>query len=211
MVPGASSGDSSSSGLYSPVESKTAIGFNSYAEYLSKLERSPVVSDLSDRDEMRLWLASFDGEGHCMEWSYCNLSNQNRFDVPEGLPAKDGTGFTPHTSALSSHDFRTSLQSPAENVVYRVVIANCAYHGPDSRMEDILGLGLDLGPATFDYTKTCLKQAFFANENDFPRPWYKDCPALQIGESVLCILEAVPEEARKTGMVYGPSPCKLIS
>lgn len=111
MASGAHTGDSLPTNSHSPATPKAATGFRSYAEYLAKLERSPVKpSNTVSSDE--LWLASIDGDGHCMEWNHCYPHSENITKASEKLPALDESGVGQHTRALSPHGFRTVLKNP---------------------------------------------------------------------------------------------------
>jgi hypothetical protein len=189
MASGASAGHSSSDGVHPPAHSKAAAEFQSYAEYLEKLNRSHDINTYHKYPAV-LWLASFDGNGCCMKWDYCDGydDDQSYFN---------GSGAEPPTTAQNSTEFQKLLRNPEENVIYRVVIATT--HGECSPWQkDILGLGLDLGPEIFDYA-TCNLEAI-ANDRHLPRPWFKDCPALLIGNNILSFLETAPGKAPQTGM-----------
>ena len=227
MASNACAGASFSSGAYSPADSKAASGFESYADYEAKLEQPSRRNCCPERDI--LWLASFDGDGHCLKWDYCdtlekdsieygytlgydpvkycNAHEKDSLHIPRNLPAVDGSGVRPYTAILSCHEFRMALQTPKNNVAYRVVIISAKFRPTSSQTKDILGLGLDLGPEIFDYAKMCMGDPC----NGRQRPWYKTFPALRIGRNVLCILEDAPGTASKTGIYNRPAVCNYAS
>ena len=208
MTTGANTGDSLPTQSYSPATTNANTGFGSYAEYVAKLKRWPVQSNKTLRKE-ELWLATFDGDGRCMEWNYCEPSKEDSLEAPKNLPAPDGRGIRPQTTVLSSQGFRQVLQTPDEKVAYRVVIVTAGFEAFASQTEDILGLGLDLGPDLFEFAQECVKVPYF--DDALPRAWHKSFPALRIGHNALCILEARPEEASRTGICNLTDLCDHVS
>jgi len=203
MTSGTQTGDSLPTNLHSPATPKAVTVFRSYAEYLEKLGRlsgniSGNISGYACHDE--LWLASFDEDGRCTKWNYCDTFPETMPDAPRNLPALDGRGVRPDTTSLSCDDFQTVLRSPGKNVAYRVVIVNAGYDGISPPGKDILGLGLDLRPDIFEYTQIVVENPHIRRHGVLPRPWHKVPPALRVGQNALCILEARPEEAPKTGI-----------
>jgi hypothetical protein len=195
MASGAGTGHSSPDGLHPPAHSKAAAGFQSYAEYLKKLNRSHDLDTWHDSLAV-LWLASFDVNGCCMKWDYCDGDQSYRRTY---RPAFNGSGEEPRTNAQNSTEFQKLLRTPEENVTYRVVIASTADGRCLPWQQDILGLGLDLGPEIFDYA-TCGFDYHTHGVQLLPRPWYKDCPALLIGENILSFLKTTLGKAPRTGM-----------
>jgi hypothetical protein len=200
MASGASAGHSSPDGLHPPAHSKAAAEFQSYAEYLEKLNRSHNV-DACHRSSAVLWLASFDGNGCCMKWDYCDGPDDDQpYRPPQPhRPALNGSGAEPPTKALNSTGFQELLRTPEKNVIYRVVIAANTQGECSPWQKDILGFGLDLGPEIFDYATCNFRHDAFSIQ-PLPRPWFKDCPALLIGDNILSFLEATPGKAPQTGM-----------
>jgi len=199
MATGAHTGDPLSTTSHSPATSEVAPRFGSYAEYLAILGRSTVESR-AHRSGDDLWIASFDEDGRCMEWNYCDPFRKDSLDVPRCLPAPDGSGVRPHITVLPSQGFRTVLQTPDDDVAYRVVLVTAGVDAITPQTRNILGLGLDLGPEVFEYAQICVEDPFFDTTGTMPRPWHRVSPALRIGQNVLCILEAGPETASKTGI-----------
>lgn len=199
MSDNTSAGDSLVGGSHSSAKPDAAVGFQSYAEYLVHLDRSPFPPSYPTRFppfEEQLWLASFTEDGHYIKRYTCFLRD---FGMPTDLSSVDMEDIRPDTTVMSSADFRTLLQTTDENVSYRIVIA-ASYTGLPSRMiEDVLGLGLDLEPEIFDYVKSTSVVARYIPEDEFPLPWFKDTPALRIGSDMLCMLEKTPERKSKTG------------
>ena len=190
---------------HSPATPKAVARFGLYQEYLAKLERPFAAITLTIHDE--LWLASFDRNGRCMEWNYCDPCRENSLNVPTSLPALNGIGVRPHRMNLSGHGFRTVLQTPDENVAYRVVLVTAGHDAITPETRDILGLGLDLRPEVFEYAQNCVYDPIFGTTGTLPRPWHRGSPALRIGQNVLCILEAGPGTASKTGIRNLPVSC----
>jgi hypothetical protein len=201
MASGASAGHSFPDGLHPPAHPKAAAEFQSYAEYLEKLNRSKNVDVWRTSTGKILWLASFDGNGCCVKWDYCDGPDDDQpYRPPQShRPALNGSGAEPPTKALNSTDFQELLRTPENNVIYRVVIATTARGRCTPWQEDILGLGLDLGPEIFDYATCNVKDQAYGTRL-LPRPWFKDCPALLIGDDILSFLEAAPGKAPRTGM-----------
>ena len=171
-----------------------------HAEYVAKLKRWPVQSNKTLRKE-ELWLATFDGDGRCMEWNYCEPSKEDSLEAPENLPALDGRGVKPQTTVVSPLGLQKLLQTRDKDVAYRVVIVTAGYMPFASETEEILGLGLDLGPEWFEYVQMCVQYPYYGRHGALPRPWHKSFPALRVGQNALCILEAGPAEASsKTGI-----------
>jgi len=201
MTSGAQTGDSLPADLHSPATPKAATGFGSYAEYLEKLERLSDPAEYASADE--LWLASFNEDGRCTGWNYCVTSAETMLEaprnLPRNLPALDGRDVRPNTTGLSWPGFLTVLQTPGENVAYRVVIVTAGYRGISPPGKDILGLGLDLGPEIFEYAQIGGEPSHIGRRSVLPRPWHKVPPALRVGQNALCILETRPEKAPKTG------------
>jgi len=205
MTTGAHTRDPLATKSHSPTTPKAPAGFESYAEYLAKLERSTIESH-AYRSGDKLWLASFDEDGRCMEWNYCDPFREDNLDVPRCLPAPDGSGVRPHITVLPSQGFRTVLQTPNEDVAYRVVIVTAGYYAIVPQTKDVLGFGLDLGPEIFEYAQMCLNRPVA-----LPRPWHKVSPALRMGQNALCILEARPGRPSKTGIHNLTVPCRHVS
>jgi len=199
MATGAHTGDPLSTTSHSPATPKVAPRFGSYAEYLAILERSTVERRVH-RSGDELWIASFDEDGRCMEWNYCDPFRKDSLDVPRCLPAPDGSGVRPHITVLPSQGFRTVLQTPDDDVAYRVVLVTAGFDAITPQTRNILGIGLDLGPEVFEYAQICVGDPFPGKNGTLPRPWHKVPPALRVGQNALCILEAGPEEAPKTGI-----------
>lgn len=177
------------------VQPEAAAEFQSYAEYLARLDRSPFSPHYLPLGE-QLWLASFTEDGRYIKRYTCILRDTT---YSRNLPAVDVEGISPGATVLSSADFRTLLQTTDEDVSYRIIIAAPDHNGPSHMLEDVLGLGLDLEPGIFDYVKSTVEDTCYIPQNEFPLPWFKDAPALRIGSDVLCILERTPERTSKTG------------
>jgi len=210
MASGAHTGDSPPTKLHSAVTPNAAIGSRTYAEYQAKLQRSDFASSAPIiQDE--LWLASFDGAGRCLEWNYHVPSGENSLNVPRNLPALDGNGVRPHTTVVSSHDFRTLLRNPDEHVAYRIFIVTVGNKAIASRTKDVLGLGLDLRPEIFEYAQMCVENPNSEGRGVFPRSWHKFPPALRVGANALCVLEAGLEKATNTGICNLPVSYNYIS
>lgn len=208
-----SAGNSLPSGSHPSAQPEPAARFQSYAEYLARLNRSPFL--LPDQllpgqsRKERLWLASFTDDGRYIERYSCIIRYSRR---SKNLPAVDDEGIRPGTTVVTCSDFRTLLQTTEENVAYRIIIAATDSGVPSPTIEDILGLGLDLEPDIFDYVKSTLMLSRYVRQNDFPLPWFKDALALRIGSDVLCILEKTPERRCKTGTrEYTPSTIRLTN
>ena len=203
-----SSGESLPSGSHSSAQPEPAARFQSYAEYLAHLDRSPFQTRYR-HDVEQLWLASFTEDGRYIKRYTCILRDYNN---STNLPLVDVEDIGPDTIVLSSPDFRTLLKTTDENVPYRIVIAATSLWVPSRMTEDVLGLGLDLEPEIFDYVKSTLMLSRYVRQNDFPLPWFKDALALRIGSDVLCILEKTPERRCKTGTrEYTPSTIRLTN
>ncbi|CAN9142871.1 unnamed protein product [Alternaria sp. RS040] len=194
MPDNTSSGESLPNGSHPPAQPEPAAKFQSYAEYLACLNRSPFQPSYRGSEE-QLWLASFTEDGRYIERYTCILKDRSSPIRPP--PGVGGIGTD--TTVLSSSDFRALLQTTDDNVPYRIVIAASNRPVTSSMTEDVLGLGLDLEPEIFDYVQSTVDFRENMSAGDFPLPWVKDAPALRIGSDVLCILEKVPERKSKTG------------
>lgn len=190
-----SSCESLPSGSHPSAQAEPATRFQSYAEYLARLDRSPFQPRYRGSEE-QLWLASFTEDGRYIKRYTCILRDDI---VSRGLPPVDVEGIRPDTTVLSSSDFRALLQKTDENVPYMIVIAvgHCAV--PSLMIEDILGLGLDLELVIFHYAKSTAGPTEHIRKDEFPLPWFRDASALRIGSNVLCILEKTLERKSKTG------------
>ncbi|CAN9234975.1 unnamed protein product [Alternaria alternata] len=195
MLDNTIAGDGSQSGSHPSAQSEPAASFQSYAEYLARLDRSPFQPRYR-HDAEELWLASFTEDGRYIKRYICILRDYNN---STNLPPVDVEGIEPDTTVLSSSDFRTLLQTTDENVHYRIVIAATSLWVPSRMTEDVLGLGLDLEPEVFDYVKSTVEPSEYIPKDEFPLPWFRDAPALRIGSNVLCILEKTSERKSKTG------------
>lgn len=80
-----------------------------------------------------------------------------------------------------------------------------------SNTQDILGLGLNLGPESFEFAQNCVENSYFEGHRVLPRPWHKAPPALHLGKNVLYILEPGPEKASKTGICNLTVSCGYVS
>ena len=189
------SGESLPSGSHPSAQPEPAARFQSYAEYLAHLDRSPFQTRYR-HDVEQLWLASFTEDGRYIKRYTCILRDYNN---STNLPLVDVEDIGPDTIVLSSPDFRTLLKTTDENVPYRIVIAATSLWVPSRMTEDVLGLGLDLEPEIFDYVKSTVEPSEYIPKDEFPLPWLRDAPALRIGSNVLCILEKTSERKSKTG------------
>jgi hypothetical protein len=200
MPDNTSSGDSLPSGSHSSAQPEAAASFQSYAEYLARLDRSRFSPHYLGSGE-QLWLTCFTEDSRYMERYTCiPRESTDPNPIPMNQPPIDVEEFGPDTTFLSSSDFQTLLQTTDENVPYRIVIAVSNRVVPSRMIEDVLGLGLDLEPEIFDFVKGTVEATAYIPEDDFPLPWFKDAPALRIGTAVLCILERTPERKSKTGI-----------
>ncbi|KAH8635903.1 hypothetical protein IG631_07737 [Alternaria alternata] len=195
MPDNTSSDESLPSGSHPSAQPEPVARFQSYAEYLACLDRSPFQPRYRS-DEEQLWLASFTEDGRYIKRYTCILPDTMN---STNLPSVDVEGIRPDTTVLSPSDFRTLLQTTDESVSYRIVIAASDHIEPPRMLEDVLGLGLDLEPEIFDYVKSTVEDISYMPPVEFPLPWFKDAPALRIGSDVLCILERKPERRSKTG------------
>jgi hypothetical protein len=195
MPDNTSSGESLPSGSHPSAQPEPAARFQSYAEYLAHLDRSPFQTRYR-HDVEQLWLASFTEDGRYIKRYTCILRDYNN---STNLPLVDVEDIGPDTIVLSSPDFRTLLKTTDENVPYRIVIAATSLWVPSRMTEDVLGLGLDLEPEVFDYVKSTVEPSEYIPKDEFPLPWFRDAPALRIGSNVLCILEKTSERKSKTG------------
>jgi hypothetical protein len=190
-----SSGESLPSGSHSSAQPEPAARFQSYAEYLARLDRSSFQPRYRYGEE-QLWLASFTEDGRYIKRYACILRDTR---TPTNLSSVDVEGISPDTTVLSSSEFETLLQTTDENVPYRIVIAATNLSVPSRMIEDVLGLGLDLEPEIFDYAKSTVWPTGYVRQDEYPLAWFRDAPALRIGSNVLCILETTPERKSKTG------------
>ena len=197
MSSNASAGNCSPGGSRSSAYSEPAASFKTYAEYLATLERSPIPYEYDIKEN--LWLGGFTESGQWIKWYHCRPSNQGTFTMPRNLPAVDGNGFRPDISVVSASEFQTLLRTTDEDVAYRVVIVSTGPEGRSTQVEDMLGLGLDLQPEILDYTRIRIEDICSANERNLPLPWFRDCPALSIGDNVFCISEVALRRRRGTG------------
>ncbi|RYO65534.1 hypothetical protein AA0116_g2903 [Alternaria tenuissima] len=193
-----SSDESLPSGSHPSAQPETATRFQSYAEYLARLDRSPFQPQYQGSEE-RLWLASFTEDGRYIKRYTCILRHDSVLKGPTSLEVE---GIRPDTTVLSSSDFRALLQTTDENVPYRIVIAAGHRTVPSPMIEDVLGLGLDLEPEIFDYMKSTVAFQRYTRQENFPLPWFRDAPALRIGSDVLCILDKAPERRSKTAIIF---------
>jgi hypothetical protein len=182
----------------SSAQPKATAGFQSYAKYLANLERTPKYERSNSTEN--LWLASFTENGRCIRWYYCCPFDESAPSTPIHLPTVDESRTRSDTLALSSSEFQTLLQTTDKNVAYRVIIATIGFEERYSRTKDILGLGLDLEPEVFDYVESRADYTKLSPKDRLPLPWFRDCPALRIGEHVLCILEATLGRTSETGI-----------
>jgi len=206
MEDGAGPADSFTSGVHSPTDSKAAARFDSYREYVAKLKCLPTNAYYPEGE--LLWLASFNGNGHCIGWDYCDFSDPKASEARRLPPEEEGSGFRPsHASVLPPPRFCTLLQTPDKDVVYRVIIVAVGHEGYSSKIHKPLGLGLGLGEDIFLYVSANI---YADSSPNLPQPWSRDFPALRVGGHTLCIPENASGKAPKTGIHEAPTPCSWV-